>query len=239
MSTINNIAVIFAGGSGTRMTSSDLPKQFLKCDGKPIIIHTIEKFQLHPEIDAIAVAIKPEFIDYTQELIKKYNITKVKWLVKGGETGQLSIFNALDAIMKSSLINKNTIVLIHDGVRPIIDNLLISDNIENARKLGNAITVASATETVFVSKDKIKISTLLDRDNIYYARAPQTFFLNDIYKTHIKEMNQNHINNIDSCTMMFNNGYTLNFVYGKNTNIKITTEEDFLIFKAIYNHKKS
>ena len=231
---MKNIAVIFAGGVGARMKNTDKPKQFLELDGKPIIIHTINKFEECNMIDAISVAIKEEYIDYMKELLLSFEIKKVKWLVPGGETGQISIFNALNAVYKDKAVAKDAIVLIHDGVRPIIDEKLILENIVTARSHGNAITVANASETIVISRDKHQIDFLPKREHVYYARAPQTFFLNDIYNLHLQEMKNGNYNNIDSCSIMFKHGYTLNFVEGKSSNIKITTYEDYYVFKALY-----
>lgn len=231
---MKNIAVIFAGGTGTRMKNTDKPKQFLDLDGKPIIIHTIDKFEECSMIDSIAIACKEEYIDKLREMVHNFEIKKVKWIVAGGETGQLSIFNALDAVYQDKAVAEDAVVLIHDGVRPIIDDQLILENIVTARSYGNAITVARATETIFVSHDKENLDNLLKREDVYYARAPQTFFLRDIHDLHLKEMEKGSINNIDSCSMMFNHGFKLNFVQGKNSNIKITTYEDYYIAKALY-----
>lgn len=231
---MKNIAVIFAGGMGTRMKNTDKPKQFLELDGKPIIIHTIEKFDSCSMIDSIAVSCKDDYIDYFKELLHHFEIQKVKWIVSGGRTGQLSIFNALDAVYKDDEVDENAVVLIHDGVRPIIDNQLILENIVTARTYGNAITVVNASETLFVSHNKHKIDDLLKREDVYYARAPQTFFLRDIHALHLKEMEKGNYNNIDSCSIMHGYGYDLNFVQSKSSNIKITTYEDYYIFKALY-----
>lgn len=235
---MNNIAVIFAGGSGTRMKNTDKPKQFLELDNKPIIIHTIEKFENCNMIDGIAVACKKDYIDYFKELLIEHNIKKVNWIVEGGETGQLSIFNALKSINEDERVDKNAVVLIHDGVRPIIDETLILENIVTTRTFGNSITVANATETIFVSHDRKNINELLKREEVYYGRAPQTFFLKDIYRLHEEEIKSKNFNNIDSCTIFHKHGYKLNFVKCKSSNIKITTYEDYYIFKALYELEK-
>lgn len=231
---MKNIAIIFAGGTGTRMGNTYKPKQFLKLDDKAIIIHTIEKFDNCRMIDAIAIASLEEYIPYIKELLVEFKINKVKWIVPGGETGQLSIFNALDAVYKDKSVDEDAVVLIHDGVRPIIEEHLILENIVTTRTHGNAITVVGATETVFSSEDKKNIDNLLKRENLFYARAPQSFFLRDIYSSHQEEMEKGNINSIDSCSMMFKHGYKLNFVKGNGSNIKITNYEDYYIFKALY-----
>ena len=143
-----NIAVIFAGGVGSRMqTIGGTPKQFLNVHGKPIIIHTLEKFQENDNIDAITIACVDGYIDHLWKLVKKYDITKVKAIVKGGKNGQESIYNGLKAAKEISDSNDD-IVLIHDGVRPLIGNKLIDDNIATVKKYGNAITCVECKETV-------------------------------------------------------------------------------------------
>lgn len=235
---MKNIAIIFAGGVGSRMKNANKPKQFLELDGKPIIIHTIERFETCSMIDAISIACKEEYIDYMKKLLLSFKIKKVKWLVPGGETGQLSIFNALGVVYKDEAVAKDAIVLIHDGVRPVIDERLILENIVTARSHRNAITVVNASETILVSRDRHNIDYLPKREDVYYARAPQTFFLRDIYALHLQEMENGNYNNIDSCSIILKHGYTLNFVQGKSSNIKITTYEDYYIYKALYELEK-
>ena len=130
-----NIGLIFAGGTGSRMNSKDKPKQFLEVHGKPIIIHTIDLFEETEEVDAVVVVILSDYLDYMTELVKKFNLKKVKAIVPGGETGQLSIFNGLEAAEKISE-GKESVVLIHDGVRPLINSKVIRDNIECVKKNG-------------------------------------------------------------------------------------------------------
>lgn len=231
---MKNIAIIFAGGVGSRMKNASKPKQFLTIMDKPIIIHTLEKFESCEMIDAISVACKEDYIEYLKNLLRKFKIEKVKWIVPGGDTGQLSIFNALNAVKEHKEVKDDAVVLIHDGVRPIIDTKLILDNIVTARSYGNAITVVNASETIFISKDRLNIDDLLRRENAFYAKAPQTFFLRDIYNLHLKEMEKGDYDNIDSCCMMDKYGKKLNFVLGKSSNIKITTNEDYHICKALF-----
>ena len=144
-----NIGVIFAGGVGKRMNSRVKPKQFIDVYGKPIIIHTLELFENHPEIDAIAVACLEDWIPYLQELLEKFNIKKVKKVVPGGASGQESIYNGLKAAEEIAAGEKS-IVLIHDGVRPLINEKTITDNIESVKKYGSSITCVKVKETVLV-----------------------------------------------------------------------------------------
>ena len=123
-----NIGLIFAGGTGSRMNSKDKPKQFLEVHGKPIIVHTIDLFEATAEVDSVVVVILSDYLDYMTELVKKFNLKKVKAIVPGGETGQLSIFNGLEAAEKLAN-HEASVVLIHDGVRPLINSKVIRDNI--------------------------------------------------------------------------------------------------------------
>ena len=152
-----NIAVIFAGGVGQRMHSRDVPKQFLEMHKKPIIIYTLEIFDNHPEIDAIVIACKEEWISYLEKLIYKFRIEKVKKIVPGGETGQMSIYQGLTAA-KEICNGEISVVLIHDGVRPLINAKVISDNISSVIKNGSAITTAVVNETILVVKEDESIN---------------------------------------------------------------------------------
>lgn len=224
--------VIFAGGSGQRMNSKCVPKQFLTVNGKPILIHTIEKFDKHPLIDGIVLVCIKEWIEKCKELLLEFSIKKVKSVVPGGETGQLSIFNGLQEL-KKYLNEKNEIVLIHDGVRPLINYSTITDNIEKTTQCGNAITVVNAFETVALAGDNNIIAKIIDRENTYICRAPQTFYYNDIYEAHNRAMSRGLTTATDSATLMINHGYKLNFVKGPVVNIKITTAKDFYMFKSM------
>ena len=138
-----NAGLIFAGGTGTRMSSRTRPKQFLELNGKPIIVHTLEYFEESPLIDAVCVVCLESWIDFLKGLLEKYRLTKARWVVPGGETGQGSIFNGLKAIHDSGADPADTLVLIHDGVRPLISTKIIEDVVACARKNGNAVTVIS------------------------------------------------------------------------------------------------
>ena len=225
-------ALIFAGGSGTRMNSKSRPKQFLQFYGKELIIHTLENFQNHDEIDGIAVVCIEEWIPYLNKLLEKYGIDKVKAVVFGGVTGQESIFKGLKAI-KTFDKDEKSIVLIHDGVRPFINEDVISSCIKSVKEKGSAITVVPATETIITSEDG-KISTITDRSKCCLARAPQCFYLDDILDAHHKAIKDGNLNMIDSASLMKFYGHELYTVQGNADNIKITTPADFYTFKALY-----
>lgn len=232
-----NVALIFAGGSGTRMNTKSKPKQFLELHGKEIIIYTLEHFERHPEIDAIAVVCIADWIDYLKSIIRKHGIDKVKWIVPGGETGQDSIFNGLEAIHKDC--PEDSVVLIHDGVRPLINRELISDNIKSVKENGSAITVTPVTETIMLTQSDNKVYKSVDRDKSCTAKAPQSFWLKDIYTAHLKAREDGIHTKIDSATMMSDYGYSLYTVAGGPENIKITTPTDFYIFRALIDAKEN
>ncbi len=234
-----NIAVIFAGGVGKRMKSTGMPKQFLKIDDVPIIVHTLQKFQESNDVGAIVVACVESHIEYMKDLVSQYNITKVKNVVKGGKTGQESIYNALKAAKKISETNED-IVLIHDGVRPIIDSDLIKRNIENVKKYGSAISsVAQKETTILVDNEKKYIESVTPRDVTYIARAPQSFFLKEILENHEKARIEGKNDYIDSASLMRHYGKNLTIVECDSDNIKITTPDDYYIVKAILEAKRS
>ena len=234
-----NTALIFAGGSGIRMNAKAKPKQFLELNGRAIIIHTLEYFENHPEIDSICVVIIESWIDYLKELLERYSIKKVKWIVSGGTTGQESIFNGLQAIYKDCHNLNDCVVLIHDGVRPLINETLISDNIASVRKFGSAITVTPAIETIVTANENNQIQNVTDRKLCMHARAPQSFFLKDIYDAHQKALKENIHGMIDSASLMKYYGYNLFTVNGPVENIKMPTPMDYYLFRAIYEAREN
>ena len=200
--------------------------------GKPIIIYTLELFEKHPEIDAIVIACKEDWIEYLEKLLYKYRIEKVKKIVPGGDTGQMSIYNGLMAAQEVSN-GEEAIVLIHDGVRPLINQKVISDNIESVKIHGSAITTAIVKETILVVNDGEAIINVPDRAKSRVAKAPQSFWLKDILAAHNRAQKEGMFDCIDSCTMMKMYGYPLYLVDGPYENIKITTPDDFYTMRAL------
>lgn len=226
-----NIGLIFAGGSGVRMNTKGMPKQFLQMNGKAIIIHTLEYFERCKDIDAIVVVCLEEYIEYLQSLLSANRITKVKRTVPGGKCGQESIYHGLCAA--EEIADGEDIVLIHDGVRPLISEELLSSSIQMVKEKGNAITVTPATETIVQTENGETISNIIDRKSCYIAKAPQSFYLKDILKVHRQAIVDNKCDCIDSASLMREYGYSLNLLEGSNENIKITNPSDFYILRAI------
>ena len=235
-----NIAIIFAGGTGQRLKSGQdaTPKQFLKIHNKPIIIHTLELFQEHPQIDKIYIAIHPDYYDYMNELVKHYYITKTAGIVEGGATGQDSIYNALK--LAQSQNPDDSIVLIHDGVRPNITPEVITQNIECATENGNAITSTSCFETILISENGVNPKHVPYRKNTYSAQAPQSFRLGEIVQAHetTRKTNPNYTDIVDSCTLYKTLGKETYMIKGNRGNIKITTIEDLYILRALIRYKE-
>ena len=225
-----NIAVIFAGGSGTRMHTQGRPKQFLEFRGKPIVIYTLELFENHKDIDGIVIACIAEWIPYLENLIRKFNISKVLDIVPGGATAQDSIRRGLEAAAR--IASEESIVLIHDGVRPLITEKTISDNVECVKRFGSCITCVPATETFIISQEDGSMS-IPKRSDSKIARAPQSFVLKDILSAHRKAVEEGRHDFIDCCTMMNHYGYKLYTIEGPSENIKITTPTDYFIFKTL------
>ena len=231
-----NIAVIFAGGSGLRMHTKSRPKQFLDLNGKPIIIYTLELFDNHPGIDAIVVACIESWIPFLEKQLRKFEINKVVKIVPGGESGQASIYNGLcaaEAYIKSkNVASEDTTVLIHDGVRPLITEETITDNINKVAEVGSCITCIPATETLVVKQHDGSLEIPSRADSLI-ARAPQSFLLSDILTAHRRAIDEKKNDFIDSCTMMSHYGYRLGTIIGPMENIKITTPTDFFVLRAM------
>lgn len=226
-----NVALIFAGGVGTRMQNSTKPKQFLELYNKPVIIYTLEKFEENKNIDAIVVVCVEPWIDYLRKLLFKFDIQKVKFVIPGGETGQESIFNGLCKIEEE--FDHNSVVLIHDGVRPLINDEIINRNIEAVKSHGSAITTCPPVETFVLVDNEDVVKDVHDRSLSRLAKAPQSFYLRDILKVHHQAREDCYTEAIDSCSLMTKYGYDVRLVSGISENIKITSPIDFFIFKAI------
>ncbi len=236
-----NIAIIFAAGTGTRF-GSEIPKQFVNIYGKPIIIHTLEVFQNHPEIDKIYVGCLANWIPYLNQLIKVYNIDKVpeNGVVPGGESGQSTIYNALCRAYEDN--HDDDIVLIHDGVRPIVTNQEISNNIVSVKTHGSGITCIPFTETPVYSEEGQFIDRTLERKQVFRGVAPQSFRLKHILDAHNKirmsDPNYSKVYHggtiVDSASLIgaaFNE--TCAIVEGNPNNMKVTNTRDFFALLGI------
>lgn len=235
---MKKIALIFAGGKGERMNNGDLPKQFIEINGKPIIIHTLEYFQNNDQIDEICVVCIKDYIDYCKKLIAKFKLTKVNDIIPGGKTGQESIYNGLIKIRETN--GPDSIVLIHDGVRPLINQQIINDAIEYASKYGVAIPCISCTETIVKISDN-QVVDVPKRKESFVAQAPQAFTLGDILEAHteIRKTNEAYDGVIDSCTLYHMLNRKIYIYNGLDENIKITTKKDLYLLDALLKYQKN
>jgi len=232
-----NIAIVFAGGSGQRMKSSAKPKQFLELYGKPIIVFTLEAFEHHPDIDMVIVPCIAGWEGYLQNLLDKFHLTKVKGIVTGGKDTQESKMNALRYL--EPLCKGDDIVILHDAVRPLINEKMITDNINSVKQHGSAICAVPFTETGIISDDGVSTGETIVRNTLYIAKAPQGFYFKDVLEAHTIGETMSYALTIDTCSLMTELGKTLHLVPCETTNIKITTTEDFFIFKALVDLQES
>ena len=230
-----NIAIVLAAGVGQRMRNGGLPKQFLKLMGKPIIIYTLEKFEASKEIDKIIVVSHGSYVEHMQKLIGLYQIHKVSKVIVGGSDRQSSLKKGLDAVIEENG-QMEDIVLIHDGVRPLVDLSTIHENIRIAKQYGCAITVHPVTESVVITEsEEAGMSDFKKRSNTYSMTAPQTFQLGKIIDAYQKVdiLEQQDIPLLDAAMVYAQTGGEVRLVKEQGSNIKITTPEDFYFLKAI------
>ena len=228
---MKNIALIIAGGVGARM-HQDIPKQFINVNDKPVIIYTLEAFQKHPYNDSIEVVCLEGWHEILGAYAKQFGISKLENIVNGGETGLQSIRNGLKDIA-TRYDDDDDIVLIHDAIRPMVSQDIISDNIRVCREYGNAITAIPCTSVMLKTADSLMASEQIPRDNLKITQTPQTFYLKEIIEAH-KEAVQKGINDsIASCSLYVELGRKLYLSMGSEKNIKLTTSEDIEIFSAL------
>lgn len=231
-----NIAIVFAGGVGMRM-GSEVPKQFLELDGKPVLAHTLGIFQSHARIGRIILVAAEEYFDDCRALAAKYDISKLHRLVACGDSAQRSIYNGLKAAAEDFPLE--TTVLLHDGVRPYLEPQVIDANIDAVEEFGNAVTYTPCYETIVLSKDGTAISALPYRRESYTAHAPQSFRLGEILAAHerIRARPEGYEDMVDQATICWTLGIPIHLVRGNRGNVKITTPEDIVMLEALLKWK--
>lgn len=228
-----NIGMILASGLGLRMGEClDLPKQFYKLADKPVLIHTVEQFERHPQVDAVCVVYLPTWEDYIQECIDKYGIQKVRFLVPGGDTRQQSTYNGLCALEKHCA--PDDIILVHDGVRPFITQDIITDNIRTATEYGNAMTALRSTDTLVCAPDGRSAVAAMERDNTFTVQTPQTYPLGFGLRHYRRAYEEGRTNTINCCELFIEMGEQVYIVNGRKTNIKMTTEDDIAFLSTMH-----
>ena len=234
---MKNVALLIAGGSKKRM-GKNITKQFMHVDGCPIIIHTMKCFQLHPDIDAIAVVCLKGWETVLQAYANQFSITKLKWIFPGGATGMESIHNGIYGL-KNEGCDDEDLVLIHDSVRPLLSQDIISSNIAICKAYGYAITGIKCREAILESEDGFVSSTSIPRDRLIRTQTPQTFRLKNIIAVHEEAKLKGITNSVASCTLIAEvGGREMHVVPGSEKNIKITTVEDLEILKALMHTNK-
>lgn len=225
-----NIAVILAGGSGTRM-GSDIPKQFIDVYGKPLIIHTIESFDVNSRIDKIVIACKEEWQEDLKIWIRKFGLNKVKYIVSGGETRQESVYNAIRAL--DGVCENDDILVIHDAARPLISQRIINENIDAAKEYGAVDTVIPTADTIVKSIDNNTIDSIPVRKELYLGQTPQSFKYDLIKSAHENSIEKSTSNATDDCQLVLGINKDVYLVNGDKLNFKITTFEDLLLLKSV------
>lgn len=225
-----NIALIIAGGRGMRM-GQEIPKQFLTVEDKPVIAYTMEAFQKHPDIDVIAVVCVEGWDSILSAYARQYGISKLKHIVPGGENGQASIRNGVFELERHYA--PDDLVLIHDAIRPLVSQDIISECIATARERGSAIVAIPCQEAMLETGDQISSSRVCPRENLKRTQTPQGFPLGRIAGAHRRALERGITNSVASCTLMVELGRTIYFSHGSEKNIKLTTPEDVDIFRAL------
>jgi 2-C-methyl-D-erythritol 4-phosphate cytidylyltransferase len=230
-----NIAMIIAGGSGQRM-NQDIPKQFLNVFDRPIIIYTLEAFQRHPDIGAILVVCLDGWQQILTAYAKQFGVDKLKWVVTGGENGQGSIRNGVQELEKHC--SPEDIVLVHDAIRPMISQEIISDCIAVCRRHGSAIVTIPCAEAMLSRATPASSRTSVPRDSLARTQTPQAFPVGKLAWAHREALNRGITNSVASCTLMIELGEEVHFSAGSEKNIKITTTDDLEILKALLTSQK-
>jgi 2-C-methyl-D-erythritol 4-phosphate cytidylyltransferase len=224
-----NIAMIIAGGIGSRM-NADIPKQFIEINDKPILVYTLEAFQRHPEIDAILVVVIQDWEDVVKSYIEDYKLTKLKWVVQGGQSGQESARLGLKALKNH--LQPTDYVVIHDAIRPIVPGIILTDLLRVARLHGNACASLPMHETIVITQNQLHGNKNLDRNEVRRVQTPQAYRYQDVLEAHLWAEKEKRPS-VYANTLMIDFGQTIYFSLGFDNNIKITTSEDLALFKAL------
>lgn len=230
---MNTIAIIIAGGSGHRM-GQDIPKQFINVYDKPILIYTLEGFEKHPLVDSIEVVCLDGWHDVLWAYAHQFNISKLRWVVSGGSTGQESIRNGVYNLEGKA--NPDDIIIIHDGIRPLVDATVLTDVIQKARVYGNGVTALPYNEQIFVVNPENENTTnqYIPRETLRRVSTPQAYRFMRLFEAY-HEAYEKGIGIYGSAytnTMMVELGETLYFAAGSEKNIKLTTKDDLEMFKG-------
>ena len=233
-----NIALIIAGGNGKRM-EQEIPKQFINVNDKPIMLYTMEAFQKHPDINEIIVVCIEGWYEILKAYARQFHIDKLKWVVPGGKCGQESIYNGIMEAKKH--YNDTDLILVHDAIRPMVSQEIISDCIIQCKKFGSAIAAVPCNTAVlrYEGKNREYSEEVIDRRLLAMTQTPQGFSLGKLLWAHQEALKRGISETVASCTLMAELGEKLFFSLGAETNIKLTTPDDMKIFKALLNIQKT
>lgn len=229
-----NIAVVLAGGSGSRMGMVDRPKQFIDIYGKPVIIHTLEAFEINERIDAICVVCVNAWQEDLSMWLKEYDIRKVRWITDAGASRQESSLNALNAIQAEC--SGDDYVIIHDAARPLVSQKIINENIEKVKEFGACDTVIPAHDTIIKSVDEKTLDSIPLRKELYLGQTPQSFkysIVRKAYDDYFAIPEDKRPVMTDDCGLVLSAGVKIGMAMGDKLNMKITTMEDLLLVKSI------
>lgn len=232
-----NIALIIAGGVGNRM-GQDIPKQFMYIDDCPVVMRTLLAFEKHPQIDIIAVVCLQGWETILKSYANQFGITKLKHIYPGGDNGQGSIRNGIFGLRDAGY-EESDLILIHDAVRPLISQEIISSNIATCMRYGNAITAIRCAEAILESSDHMSSNSSIPRDKLFRTQTPQTFPLGEMVNAHEEALKQGITNSVATCTLMVElNRGPLFIAPGEERNIKLTNTEDIELYKSLLHTDK-
>ena len=224
-----NIGLIIAGGVGQRM-KMNVPKQFIKVLGKPIMIYTLEAFERNENIDEVVVVCLKGWEDKLQKWCEQYGIKKLKHIVPGGSTGMESLRNGMNALREN--YPEDSIIVIHDAVRPLISDAIIDTNIGGVKEFGTAITCVPTTEALLYSEDMISSDKIVDRNLIARTQTPQSLYLSKFIWAHEEAIKRGIEDTVATCTLLVELGEDVHIVWGEETNFKVTTAEHIALMEA-------
>lgn len=226
-----NIALLLAAGVDPTFRM-DIPKQFVNVYNRPVIVYTMEVFQAHPEIDAIMVACLKGWENMVGAYAKQFHIDKLRWVIQGGCSGQETSRLAVDRLMENCA--SEDIVVIHDAIRPMVSDEIISDSIYTCKKKGMGVAAVTSMDNVMMTDDGMTGRLSISRYAFRRVQTPQTYFLGDLKKAHEEALEKDITNENDTNNMISRLGRNVNFSRGSDLNLKINTVEDVAMFKALY-----
>ena len=227
---MKNYVILLAGGVGKRM-QSEIPKQFLEVEGKPIIVYTIENFQRNEHVEKIVVVCVKDWIEHLRNLIQKYSLTKVEWITEGGDTGHDSIRNGV--FFLKDKIEPDDFIIVHDAVRPILPQKAIDEVIRVAHENGNASSSIACHPPIVYTEDFKSGIKDVDREHVMLTASPQMFRYDLALKCYEKAEQENKHNFTFTSSLLIHYGERVYFAKGTTSNIKVTQKEDLALFGAL------